>query len=417
MRTSNLRTSSNNRMTLIRTNFKKNRNEADIPEFEAIDFQVGREILLIQTTVSEFEMKYRVSIFIKMSRPQEPHRPFFSFGNPFRMISPKGSRLTEGLLTLLNAFEETLTERLKKLMPKDKDDVLTLSWMKLAMESLCETHNDIKNLITELELPVCDWEEKWIDVYLDISVKLLDLCIAFSSELTKLNQGHLLLQCVLHNLDSTSPKQFVRARSSLDGWKQHISSKNPRVESCRPILENLVGSLNLPKVKNSAKGKVLMRAMYGVKVQTVFVCSIFAAAFSGSATNLLDLNVSDALPWALAFSALQANVNKEIRNLFSVGRVTVLKELEAVDESVKILYPMIQDGVEPAEAELFQNSVSDLGRRAEKLSQGLDVLTKAVDSFFKIVLTGRDALLCNLRVSGPVSDPMVVTNVEQQARR
>jgi len=333
------------------------------------------------------------------------------------MISPKGSRLTEGLLTLLNAFEDTLTERLKRLMPKDKDDVLTLSWMKLAMDSLCETHNDIKNLITELELPVCDWEEKWIDVYLDISVKLLDLCIAFSSELTKLNQGHLLLQCVLHNLDSTSPKQFVRARSSLDGWKQHISSKNPRVESCRPILENLVGSLNLPKVKNSAKGKVLMRAMYGVKVQTVFVCSIFAAAFSGSATNLLDLNVSDALPWASAFSALQANVNKEIRNLFSVGRVTVLKELEAVDESVKILYPMIQDGVEPAEAELFQNSVSDLGRRAEKLSQGLDVLTKAVDSFFKIVLTGRDALLCNLRVSSPVSDPMVVTNVEQQARR
>ncbi|TXG62929.1 hypothetical protein EZV62_009923 [Acer yangbiense] len=333
------------------------------------------------------------------------------------MISPKGSRLTEGLLTLLNAFEETLTERLKKLMPKDKDDVLTLSWMKLAMESLCETHNDIKNLITELELPVCDWEEKWIDVYLDISVKLLDLCIAFSSELTKLNQGHLLLQCVLHNLGSTSPKQFVRARSSLDGWKQQISSKNPRVESCRPILENLMGSLNLPKVKNSAKGKVLMRAMYGVKVQTVFVCSIFAAAFTGSATNLLDLNVSDALPWALAFSALQANVNMEIRNLFSVGRVTVLKELEAVDESVKILYPMIQDGVEPAEAELFQNSVSDLGRRAEKLSQGLDVLTKAVDSFFKIVLTGRDALLCNLRVSGPVSDPMVVTNVEQQARR
>ncbi|KAI9181300.1 hypothetical protein LWI28_013557 [Acer negundo] len=359
--------------------------------------------------------EYRVSIFIKMSRPQEPHRPFFSFGNPFRMISPKGSRLTEGLLTLLNAFEVTLTERLKKLMPKDKDDVLSLSWMKLAMESLCETHNDIKNLITELELPVCDWEEKWIDVYLDISVKLLDLCIAFSSELTKLNQGHLLLQCVLHNLDSTAPNQFVRARSSLDGWKQHISSRNPRVESCRPILENLVRSLNLPKVKNSAKGKVLMRAMYGVKVQTVFVCSIFAAAFSGSATNLLDdLNVSDALPWALSFSALQSNVNEEIRNLYSVGKVTVLKELEAVDESVKILYPMIQDGVEPAEAELFRNSVSDLGRRAEKLSQGLDVLTKAVDSFFKIVLTGRDALLCNLRVSGPVSDTMVVTNVEQE---
>lgn len=330
------------------------------------------------------------------------------------MLSPKGSRLPQRLLTLLIGFEETLAERLKKLMPKDKDDVLTLSWMKLAMESLCGTHNDIKNLMTDLELPVCDWDEKWIDVYLDISVKLLDICIAFSSELTKLNQGHLLLQCVLHNLDSASPKQFVRARSSLDGWRQQIRSKNPRVESCRPILDNLVGSLGLPKVKNSAKGKVLMRAMYGVKVQTVFVCSIFAAAFSGSVENLFDLNVSDELPWASAFSALQANVNEEIRNIFSSGRVSILKELEAVDESVKKLYPMIQDGVDPVEVELLQHSVSDLGGRAEKLSQGLDVLTKAVDSFFKIVLTGRDALLCNLRVSGPLSDSVVGANVEQR---
>ena len=39
------------------------------------------------------------------------------------------------------------------------------------------------------------------------------------------------------------------------------------------------------KVTNSAKGKVLMRAMYGVKVETVFICSVFASAFSGSARD------------------------------------------------------------------------------------------------------------------------------------
>ena len=37
------------------------------------------------------------------------------------------------------------------------------------------------------------------------------------------------------------------------------------------------------KVTNSAKGKVLMRAMYGVKVGTIFIYSVFASAFSGSA--------------------------------------------------------------------------------------------------------------------------------------
>ncbi|XP_022757432.1 protein BPS1, chloroplastic-like [Durio zibethinus] len=294
-----------------------------------------------------------------MSRPQEPHRPFFHFGNLFRNISPKGSQLSPRLLSLLNAFEATLSERLQKLVPKDKDDILSLSWMKLAMESVSEIHCDIKNLITELELPVTDWDEKWIDLYLDISVKLLDISIAFTSELARLSQGHLLLQCVLHKLESNSPDQFMRSCSLLDSWRQHIGSKNPRVETCLPILDNLVESLNLPKVKNSAKGKVLMRAMLGAKVATAYICSVFAAAFSGSGKNLLDLTVPDTLPWAQVFSHVQTTVNAEIRNIFSCGKYTVLRELDSVDGSVKKLYPLLQDGLGPIEGESFKNSVSD----------------------------------------------------------
>ncbi|KAK9013763.1 hypothetical protein V6N11_041759 [Hibiscus sabdariffa] len=350
-----------------------------------------------------------------MSRPQEPHRPFFHFGNPFR--TPKGSQLPPRLLSLLNVFEATLSERLQRLVPKDKNDILSLSWMKLAMESLSEIHCDIKNLITELELPVTDWDEKWIDVYLDISVKLLDISIAFTSELTRLNQGNLLLQCVLHKLESDTPDQFLRACSSLDSWRQHIRSKNPRVEGCRPILDKLVESLNLPKVKNSAKGKVLMRAMYGAKVVTTYICSVFAAGFSGSTSNLLDLPVPATLPWAQVFSDVQTTVNTEIRNIFSCGEFTVLRELHAVDACSKKLYPFLQDGFGPAEVESFKNSVSDLRNTAEKLSQGLDNLSKVVDGFFKIVLTGRDALLCNLRAGCAVPKSVTGRNLDEQAAR
>ena len=83
--------------------------------------------------------------------------------------------------------------------------------------------------------------------------------------------------------------------------------------------------------------------------------------------------------WAQAFTDLQTSINSEI---------TVLKELEAVDTSVKKLYPMIQDGVDPIKVEAFQNSVSDLARRAEGLPEG-------VNGFFHVVLTGCDALFCN----------------------
>ena len=347
-----------------------------------------------------------------MSQPQQPHRPFFPFGNPFRMLSPKGSQLSPRLLSLLNTFEEALAARLRKLNPKDKGDVLSFTWMKLAMESLCETHTVIKTLITELELPVTEWDEKWIDVYLDITVKLLDICIAFSSELSWLNQGQLFLQCALHKLESNNSEKLMQACSSLDSWRQHIGSKNPRLENCKSILESLVDSLTLPKVKNSAKGKVLMRAMYGVKVQTVFVCSVFAAAFSVNSKNLIDLDVPNTILWAQAYSDLQTTVNGEIREVFSRGKFTFLKELDEVETVVNNLYPMIQDGMGPTEVEAFSSSFSDLGRRAERLSQVLDFLAKEVDGFFKIVLSGRDALLCNLRVSDTVADPFRGSNSE-----
>ncbi|KAL1360498.1 hypothetical protein AAHE18_04G181000 [Arachis hypogaea] len=350
-----------------------------------------------------------------MSRPQEPHRPFFPFGNPFRMISPKGSTLSPQLLAVLHAFEVTLGERLKKLMPKSNDEILSLSWMTLAMQMLSETHNDIKTLIADLDLPVHDWDEKWIDVYLDISVKLLDICIAFSSELSRLNQGNLLLQCALHNLNSSSPKQFTRAQSSLDGWKKHIDSRNPRIEKCDGILDNLVGSLDLPKVKKSPKGKVLMQAMYGVKVQTVFVCSVFAAAFSGSTKKLIDLDVAEIYTWAPEFKSLQNLVNEEVRVRFSSGRFTVLKELEAVDSAVKELYPIIPDVMEPIETELDLKTVEQLGRVTEKLSEGLDLLAKGVDGFFQVVLSSRDALLSNLRSGGTVYDRGSGGNIGVQA--
>ncbi|XP_058754645.1 protein BPS1, chloroplastic-like [Vicia villosa] len=351
-----------------------------------------------------------------MSLSQDPPRSFFPFGNPFRMISPKGSKLSPQLLAVLGAFEESLEERLKKLIPKNKDEVASLSWMTSALQALCESHNDIKTLMTDLELPVTDWDEKWIDVYLDISVKLLDMCNAFSSELSRLNQSRLLLQCTLHHLGSSSSDQLFRACSSLDGWSQHMSSKNPRIEKCGSILDNLVESSDMPKVKKSAKGKVLMEAIYGVKVLTVFVCSVFATAFSGSTKNLMDMDVADHYSWAPAFKVLQNLINENIRVRFSSGRFTVLNELEAVDLSVRELYPNIQGLVHTIEKESHAKTVEKLGRAMENFSQGLDLLAKEVDGFFQVVLSGRDALLANLRsvtfgndhILGDKSDAQVV---------
>ncbi|KAG1362244.1 protein BPS1, chloroplastic [Cocos nucifera] len=372
-----------------------------------------------------------------MSRPHDGQRTFFPFGNPFRIILPKGSYLSPKLLALLNIFEQTLAESLKRLKPKNASDVLSLSWMSHAMESLSEAHANIKTLITDLQFPVSDWDEKWIDIYLDCSVKLLDICIVFSSELSRLDQGQLLLRYVLHVLDSSSScpssEQLKQADACLHDWVKQLNLKSPKFENCSSILQSLSQTLDFTKVKNSAKGKVLMTALNGVKVMTIFICSVFTAALSGCFTPLMDMNVSDKFLWAEAFSDLQAVVNEEVRSQFSSGKITMLKELEAVEKCVDRLHALtsvshnyetlLQSGckkeekllqsdgirhqevgtlvksVDPEESEGFQESVSNMAEEAERFGNGLDLLAKQVRDFFQIVLTGRDALLSNLRGS------------------
>ncbi|KAF9615470.1 hypothetical protein IFM89_023728 [Coptis chinensis] len=294
-------------------------------------------------------LKFSVSICaVDMSRAHDGQRAFFPFGNPFRMIFPKESYLSPSLLALLNSFEETLADKLISLRPKDKNDVLSLSWMTSAMKSLCEIHTEIKVLITELQFPVSEWDQKWMDVYLDNSVRLLDICIAFNSEMSRLSQGQLLLKCVQHSLDSSSSTpssaQLIQSKTSLHEWMQQNSSRNTTLDSVSSVLHALATSLYYPKIKDSAKGRVLMRAMYGVKVVTIFVCSVFSAAFSGSSRTLMSLEVSEKLLWAKAFNDMQFNVNGEIRSLFADGNTTVLKEVEAVGSSVKKLQSLTKVG-------------------------------------------------------------------------
>lgn len=334
----------------------------------------------------------------KMSHPQGPHPSLFHFETTSRMMLPKGSSyVSPPLVVLLNSFEEKLSYSLNKLMASAKDNNLSLSWMKLAMESLCETHSDIKTLIIDLELPVSNWDDEWIDVYLNNSIKLLDLCNALSSEISRLRQGQLMLQCALQSMDSSAEK-IVGIHRSLLRWKQHINAKNPRLENCVAILESIIASLNLPRIKNSAKGKVLMRAMYGVKVKTLFISGVFTAAFSGSSKKLVELRVPETLAWSDTFTRLQILVNGDIRIQFSnVNTSKVVKEFAAVDATVTNLLRLCQVNELSFNSEALEFTVSKLLNSAKEFSHGLNLFSTEVDNFFRIVLAGRDTLLHSLR--------------------
>ncbi|CAN6969655.1 unnamed protein product, partial [Brassica rapa subsp. trilocularis] len=156
---------------------------------------------------------------------------FFSCVNPFKALFPKKNNacISPHLLFLVNKFEISLTASIAELVPKDddEDDFLTYSWMIDAMHSLCETHLGFTTLMTtDVDLPhVSDMEESLIEMYVDISSKLLDLCDAFTSELYRLNHGNMFL-----NIAFSNPDEFHS--SHLDRWKQHMASKNPSIENC-----------------------------------------------------------------------------------------------------------------------------------------------------------------------------------------
>ncbi|THU73236.1 hypothetical protein C4D60_Mb04t20680 [Musa balbisiana] len=369
-----------------------------------------------------------------MSRPHDGQQIFFPFGNPFWIISPKRSSQSLKIRALLFSFEQGLAENLKKLKPKDASDVLTLSWMSLAMEFLSDAHNSIKAFINELQLPVSDWDEKWISIYLDSSVKLLDVCIALISELSRLDQGQLLLQYVLHLVDISasypSSEQLVRAHSYLHEWIEHIS-KSPKLDNFAVAIESLhQGTLDLPKVKSS-KGKALMRALYGVKVMTIFICGIFSASLSGCSRALIDLHVSADFRWFEAFSDLQAIVDEEIKRKIVGGKVVLFKEIEAVkicssrlhdlanhvsckEEPVQDTSGINREDEVPApgkntdfERWRLQDRVNHLDGAAKKLGHELGSLSNQANDFFEIILTGRDALLWNLRVPAVTHDSSI----------
>uniref|UniRef100_A0ACD5TJ17 Uncharacterized protein n=1 Tax=Avena sativa TaxID=4498 RepID=A0ACD5TJ17_AVESA len=446
-----------------------------------------------------------------MSRPDNGHRSFFPVGNPFRVILPGGPHLPRKLQALLTSYEDALALSLRKLKPENALDVLTLSWMMLAVDCLSQLHASIVNLITELELPVSDWDEKWVDIYLNSSVKLLDICIALSSELARLDQGQLLVQYVLHVLDTgggfPSLEQLKRAEVSLKEWMDKSCTTCPRLDNCSMALQELAGSLCLMKVKNSAKGKVLMRALYGIEAVTVFVCSVFVAALSGSPKPLVELHVPQKFGWSQAFSDLHITISRDLRRKLSRGSVAAIKELEEVEASARKLHELartaqlkevndnlacavshsvevvmtdstsqkggLEDNLkladdtnqeimieitteegtqedkmkmkkdteaishgnefamvesvsqhnrnktniisdkssimvperasDPEGSEQLLDCISSMSKSAEGLRLGLDSLSKRVGDFFQIVLTGRDALLCNLRMSDAAS--------------
>ncbi|KAI0529277.1 hypothetical protein KFK09_001824 [Dendrobium nobile] len=347
-----------------------------------------------------------------MSRTHDGHHASSPFGNPFKLIFSKGQNRSPKLLALLSSFEQSLAENIRKLKPNDATNIPSLLWLRQAVDALLETHNKLKALIFDLEFPASVWDEKWIELYLDDSLKLLDVCIALISEVSRLEQHQILLRYALQISDVSRLEQLQRADEALHDWAQKLHFRNSKLENAPFILLGMVGALSLPKVKNSPKGKVLTRALYAVKVEMMFISSVLVAVFSGCSKPLIDMQVPNDFLWADAFNDLQTIVYNELRSRLFLDKLLILKELGEVDACSKQLHGMMviiiqkddekevarDNNVDEARRR-YGKQISVLNKGALCLANELELLGKKLNDFFELIMLGRNGLLASLRTS------------------
>ncbi|EOA22241.1 hypothetical protein CARUB_v10002827mg, partial [Capsella rubella] len=118
-------------------------------------------------------------------------------------------------------------------------EILTLPWMIFAMELPYDTHNDINILITDLKLhDMTDWSH----VYLDITVKFMDLCNAISSLLGCIDHCILRFKVLWNKLEMKSEEeQCNEICSTLNSCRKDITAE---IRKYRTVLGRYVESLN-----------------------------------------------------------------------------------------------------------------------------------------------------------------------------
>lgn len=350
-----------------------------------------------------------------MSRTHDGHHAASPFGNPFRLVFSKASKRSPKLLILLNSFEQSLAENLRKLKPNDTSNFFSLVWLRQAVDALLESHNKFKSLIADLDFPAKAWDEKWIESYLDDSLRLLDVCIALISEVSRLEQHQILLRYALQILNfsgSLPPDQQQRAGEALRDWVQKLRSRSSKLENAPSILLGMVGALSLAKVKNSPKGRILTRALYAVKVEMMFISSVLVAVFSSCSKPLMEIQVSNDFLWAAAFNDLQLIVNKELRSRLSLDNPVILKELGEVDACSRNLQSMMgimtqkkdekkiaMDNDVEEERRRSGEPISELTKSTTCLARELELLGKKLNDLFELIMSGRDDLISSLRIS------------------
>ncbi|CAM6032444.1 unnamed protein product [Sphagnum compactum] len=314
----------------------------------------------------------------------------------------------------LQNFESRLAEKLEALkLAGEELGFLSIDWFLQSMTVVLASHSNVEALIPDLQFPLSDKDDKWMDEYLDDSAKLLDVCNVLKEGISDVEHYQMLVQVALVNLDnreSFSEAKYHRARNALQDCKEAIKTKDTeykqgqpksKLENCSSMLRTMGEKLVNPKGIDAVKGNGFLNAIYGAKVTTIFLCGLLVIALACKPKRpLVNLSVTNQYLWSSSLLSLQHTVKEETDKRKNGGSIALLCELDSVDSSVRRLHQLIDRNLSEKKFPLHKDQagelrqlVEDLSKNSAHLGSGLGPLEQYVNELFRILIDSRLRLL------------------------
>ncbi|GLJ08866.1 hypothetical protein SUGI_0097330 [Cryptomeria japonica] len=326
-------------------------------------------------------------------------------------------RTTEYCLVDTNSpvgeFECQLAAKLEVLKQSAK---INLEWLHEALVVVAHIHSTVIGAMSGLQLPLTEMEQRAINEYLDDSVKLLDACNVIKESFAYVERYHMLVQLALHSLDSKEPvndNKITRAKNVFHECVVTIKKKveevdrqgqqRSKLENCSSMLRRMGEKLNNNNNNNrssSNNNALVISAMYGAKISTIFLCGVLSITLLVKPKRILpSLHLTHQLPWASSMLKLQHKVKEEIDRRKAIkGSAALLEELDGVHLEVKTLYNVLLNLDKEKEKgfpmmEEIRQSVPRLRKFSEDLQKRLGPVEQKVNEIYRMLVSSRVALL------------------------
>ncbi|KAH7288232.1 hypothetical protein KP509_31G018000 [Ceratopteris richardii] len=277
------------------------------------------------------------------------------------------------------------------------------------MEVVLSTHASVEAFVPDLQQALADGDFKWLDEYLDDSVKLLDICRALRDALEEIKNYHVLVELALHTLEkgAIGDAQLRRSKNVLlkcmealkrkDDDINHLGQRRSKLENCSSMLRRMGEKLNM---EDASKGNFFM-VIYAAQVSTIFICGVLTSALSFKPRRAFTtISVGGQSAWSFSLTSLQQRVKEQIERKKSKGANALLEELDRTDVAVRALFDRIEKLLHARVFPLREDQILDVKQAAMvlrdcslELHEGLAPLEVHVADVFKVLIASRVALL------------------------